>query len=192
MKNILKIMIFLHTIILCGQEGVEVPLNSLSFEHPNGTYIKDFNDVFQPYIGTWKGEKYGKELILEFVKFTKQTITAPNGDYYYEDELMIKYQLKEISSGAILSSTINALNYEDYRIISLGYPTNGKFDFLFTDTICSNTFDIIIENIPNVTNQLKYVAIYSDFWDSPNCTYTNREDIPIPIPFKINMILTKQ
>ncbi len=192
MKNILKIMIFLHTIILCGQEGVEVPLNSLSFEHPNGTYIKDFNDVFQPYIGTWKGEKYGKELILEFVKFTKQTITAPNGDYYYEDELMIKYQLKEISSGAILSSTINAVNYEDFKILGLGYPTNGRFNFLFTDSICFNTFEIIIENIPNNPNQLKYVAIYSDFWDSPNCSYTNREDIPIPIPFKINMVLTKQ
>lgn len=192
MKNILKIIICLLTITANSQEGVEVPLNSLSFEHPNGTYIKDFNNIFQPYIGIWKGEKYGKELILQFVKFTKQIITSPNGDYYYEDELMCKYQYKDITNNTIISTTMNAVNYEDYKILGLLKSLNGSYKFLFTDTVCYNTFDIIIENIPNISNQLKYVAHYSDFWDSPNCTYTNREDIPIPIPFKINMVLTKQ
>lgn len=192
MKNILKIIILLLTIVSYCQEGVEIPLNSLSFEHPNGTYIKDFNNIYQSYIGTWKGEKYGKELTLEFVKFTKQNITFPNGDYYYSDRLKCKYQYKDLVTNTIISSTMNAVNYEDFKILGLGYPINGRFDFLFTDTICYNTFDIIIENVLNNPNQLKYVAIYDEFWDYPNCDYTDRTDIPIPIPFKINMILTKQ
>lgn len=193
MKNVLKIIIFLLSITTYSQEGVEVPLNSLSFEHPNGTYIKDLNNDFQHYIGVWKGEKYGKELTLEFVKFTKHTISAPNGDYYYKDRLMVKYQVKEVATGAILSSTMNAINYQDYRFFGLGYPTNGSFDFSFTDTICDNSFLIIIEDVPNSINQLHYVALYGDDWTYySNCSYVNRNDIPIPIPFKIGMILTKQ
>ena len=193
MKNILKIILLHLTIISYSQEGVELPLNSLSFEHPNGTYYKDFNNVYLPYIGTWKGEKYGKELTLEFVKFTKKKFTAPNGNYYYEDMLMCKYQYKDLVTNTIISSTMDAVNYEDYRIYGLGYPTNGRFDFNLTDTICDNSFLIIIEDVPNNPNQLKYVAFYGDDWTYyNNCDYTNRTDIPIPIPFKINMILTKQ
>lgn len=192
MQNILKIVLMLFTLIIYGQEGVEVPLNSLYFQHPNGTYIRDFDDIYGSYIGTWKGQKHGKELTLQFVKFQKQMMNFPNGDYYYEDILKCKYEVKDVATNNIISTTMNALNYEDYKILGLGYPINGTLDFLFTDSICSNTYNIIIEKIDGVTNQLKYVAQYSDSWDYTNCSYLNRDDIPKPIPFKINMILTKQ
>ena len=192
MKNIFKSLLLLFSITTYCQEGVIVPLNSLIYTIPNGTYFKDLDSIFSPLVGIWKGEKYGKELTIELVKFEHHIVTSPNGNYYYQDRLMGKYKVKDIASGIILSSTMAAANYEDYKIFGLGYVSIGRFDLLFTDSICSNNFLILLENIADSPNQLNYVAFYDEYWDYNNCNYNNRDDIPKSLPFKIDIVLTKQ
>ena len=192
MKTLFYITSLLFVSITFAQEGVEVPLSTY-VDVPNGTYIKDMQNVFQPYIGTWKGiTSDNKEFTLQLVKFTKHLYTFPNGSYYYEDRLRGKYQLKDLTTNVIISNTLNAVNYEDYRIYGIGEPDNGTFDFIFRDTICMNSLRIYLDNIPGSPNQLRYTSFY-DSYRSDDCPYANQTEIPLPIPGARKVVtLTKQ
>ena len=193
MKTLFYITALLFVSITFAQEGVEVPLSTYATQVQNGTYIKDMQNVFQPYIGTWKGvTSDNKEFTLQLVKFTKLLNTFPNGSYYYEDRLSGKYQLKDLNTNVIISNTLNAVNYEDYRIYGIGEPDNGTFDFIFRDTICMNSLRIYLDNIPGSPNQLRYSSFY-DSYRSDDCPYANQTEIPLPIPGALKVvILTKQ
>ena len=194
MKTLFYITSLLFVSITFAQEGVEVPLSTYASQVQNGTYIKDIQNVFQPYIGTWKGvTSDNKEFTLQLVKFTKYTITHPDGSYYYEDRLMGKYQLKNVTTGVIISNTLNAVNYEDYRILCIGGPTNGIYDLMFRDNaVCKNRLRIYLDDIPGSPNQLRYSSFY-DSYRSDDCPYANQTEIPLPIPGALKVvILTKQ
>ncbi len=193
MKTLLKIAICLLGIVSYGQEGVEVPLSTFG-NVPNGTYIKDIDNVYLPYIGVWKGTTTdNKEFTLELVKFTKRKNIYPNGDYNYEDELMGKYQLKDLTTGTILFSTINISNYGDYRIYAVGSPNNGKFELMFTDITCFNSLMLFLGNIVGSPNQLRYTSMYDEWISYRNCPYSNQGDIPLPLPKPNEVVyLTKQ
>lgn len=193
MKTLFYITLLLLGSITFAQEGVEVPLSTYPTQLQNGTYIKDLQNVFQPYIGTWKGvTSDNKEFTLQLVKFTKHLSTFPNGYYYYQDELVGKYQLKDLTTGVIISNTLNAVNYEDYRIYVLGEPLNGILYLTFTDTVCMNGLRIYLDDIPGSPNQLRYSSFY-DSYRSDDCPYANQTEIPLPIPGALKVvILTKQ
>ena len=193
MKTLFYITSLLFVSITFAQEGVEVPLSTYPTQLQNGTYIKDLQNVFQPYIGTWKGvTSDNKEFTLQLVKFTKHLSTFPNGYYYYQDELVGKYQLKDLTTGVIISNTLNAVNYEDYRIYVLGEPLNGILYLTFTDTVCMNGLRIYLDDIPGSPNQLRYSSFY-DSYRSYDCPYANQTEIPLPIPGALKVvILTKQ
>ena len=193
MKTLFYITLLLLGSITFAQEGVEVPLSTYPTQLQNGTYIKDLQNVFQPYIGTWKGvTSDNKEFTLQLVKFTKHLSTFPNGYYYYQDELVGKYQLKDLTTGVIISNTLNAVNYEDYRIYVLGEPLNGILYLTFTDTVCMNGLRIYLDDIPGSPNQLRYSSFY-DSYRSYDCPYANQTEIPLPIPGALKVvILTKQ
>ena len=193
MKTLFYITALLLTSVIFGQEGVEVPLSTY-VDVPNGTYIKDIQNVFQPYIGTWKGvTSDNKEFTLQLVKFTKHLSSYPNGSYYYRDELVGKYQLKDLTTGSIISNTLSAVNYEDYRIYVLGRPINSVLDLIFIDTtLCNNSLRIYIKDIPGSPNQLRYSSFY-DTYSSYDCPYANQTEIPLPIPGARKVVtLTKQ
>ena len=193
MKTLFYITLLLLGSITFAQEGVEVPLSTYPTQLQNGTYIKDLQNVFQPYIGTWKGvTSDNKEFTLQLVKFTKHLSTFPNGYYYYQDELVGKYQLKDLTTGVIISNTLNAVNYEDYRIYVLGEPLNGILYLTFTDTVCMNGLRIYLDDIPGSPNQLRYSSFY-DSYRSYDCPYANQTEIPLHIPGALKVvILTKQ
>lgn len=192
MKTLLNIILTLTFFNIYSQEGVEVPLNTLSFDVQSGTYIKDFDNVFNPFIGTWYGNWENKSFTLILEKSIKQKVMSPDGFYFYEDRIIGKYLVADSISGSILYSTTNITNYEDFQIVNVGFPKNGRFELMFTDNNnCFNSMKIFLKNITNTPNQIKYSTMLDEFWVGLNCPYSNRFDIPIPIP-NIPMILTKQ
>ena len=192
MKTLFYITSLLFVSITFAQEGVEVPFTYIQV--PDGTYMKDIQNVYLPYIGTWKGvTSDNKEFTLQLVKFTKHLRTFPNGYYYYKDELVGKYQLKNLTTGTIISNTLNAVNYEDYRIYALGKPINSVLDLIFIDTtLCMNSLRIYLDDVPGSPNQLRYTSVYTEY-RSFDCPYTNQIDIPLPVPSALKVVLlTKQ
>ena len=192
----IKINKILATIILLitikSQSQVVVPIDTWETV-PSGTYKKDIDDVFLPYVGTWKGVLYGKEYTFVFQIFPQHLFTNPIGTYYYEDILKAKYEVKDIASGNVLFTTISAVNYEDFYITALGTPNNGRLDFYFADVAnCYNSMKFALINITGITNQLRYGGpFYNDFYIAEGCPYADRYDIPVPIP-KNGLIFTKQ
>lgn len=193
MKKIIVITILLLSIKAQSQLGVIVPKSTSSFEVPNGTYIKDVDNEYLPYVGTWKGILDGKEYTFVFHVFEHHLISFPNGDYYYDDRLKAKYEVKDIATGIVLLSTMTAVNYDDYFILGLSSPSNGRLDFLYTDiSNCYNSMTFALESIPGVSNQLYYGGFsYDSFYVKEGCPYVNRIDIPVAIPKK-GLIFTKQ
>ena len=191
MKKIIIIFTLLISINVKGQPGVTVPLGTWDTV-PNGTYIKDINNVYLPYVGTWKGILNGKEHTYVFQIFTQHMFTNPSGTYYYEDILKAKYEVKDITSGNILFTTMSAVNYEDFYITALGTPDNGRLDFYFADVSnCYNSLKFALINVAGVSNQLRFGGpFYNDFYIPEGCPYADRYDIPVPIPK--NVVLIKQ
>lgn len=194
MKRIIVLIVFLFTIKSYCQPGVVVPLNSLDQDIQYGTYIKDIDNTFFPYIGTWKGVLNNKEYTFVFQVFPHHLRSYPNGAYYYEDYLKGKYEVKDLTTGNILYSTISATAFDDFSILCVGSPENNRMDFLFTDSSvnCYNSMTFVLLNTPSNTNQLKYTHFsFGDyrFWDCPN--YPNQASIPMFLP-TTELTLTKE
>jgi hypothetical protein len=191
-NKILATIILLLSIKVQSQEGVLVPLDTWETV-PSGTYKKDIDDVFLPYVGTWKGVLYGKEYTFVFQMFPQHMYTNADGTYYYEDILGAKYEVKDMATGNILFTTMSMNNYDESRILNIGSPNNGRQNFLFRDlTNCANSMTFALFNIPGNTNQRRYGGFtYTDFYIAEGCPYADRYDIPVPIP-KNGLIFTKQ
>lgn len=155
---------------------------------PDGAYIKDINNLFQSYIGTWQGTWDGKTFTVEFKKNTHKLISFPSGYSYYRDELIGKYRVQNIN-GEILENTM-IMSDDSAKLFSLAYPKDNRFNFLYSDNDrCSNTASILFEGNPS-TNQLIYRYRQDSFWMFFDCQYTRQDEIPIYIP-KISMTLTR-
>jgi hypothetical protein len=193
MKKIIVLVVLLLTIKSYCQPGVIVPLNTLDQDIQYGTYIKDINNEYLPYVGTWKGILNNNEYTFVFQVFAHHLRTYPSGAYYYEDYLKGKYEVKNLTTGNVLYSTISATSFDDFRILCVGSPENNRMDFSFTDyNNCYNSMNFILLNVPGISNQLKYTGFsYSDFYIPENCPFSDRYQIPVPIPQNY-VLFTKQ
>ena len=85
MKNIKLIFAVGMLLTSChnfAQVGVIRPINYYSETMPNGTYIKDTNYSFTPFIGTWNVSWNSKTITFFISKVTKNLFTYPSGKYY--------------------------------------------------------------------------------------------------------------
>ncbi len=178
---------------LHSQVTVVLPLSTV--DYTNGAYFKDFDNELLPYVGTWEGILNNKKYTFVFQKFTQHLISsAPLSDnYLYQDLLKGKFEVIELSTGAVIYSSLSAINYEDFPILGVVKPYNGRFDFYFQDTEinCENGLEFSLRNIPSQPNQLKYYWFrYNDWYKSDCSMYSDRMDIPIFLPMQ-ELILTK-
>jgi hypothetical protein len=189
-KNISLLIIILLSINLSAQEGVIVPLTTPHIDIQSGTYKKDLNSELNPYIGTWVGIWNNKKFTLKLEKYTKKTISYPDGDYFYKDLLVGKYKVTNLSSGEILQNNINNHDNEAAKITSAALPKNNRFKFTYMDDEqCFNVGNITLVGNPG-TNQLVYWYEFDSWWDKENCQYASKSEIPIPIP-TVSVTLTK-
>ena len=195
MKTIITICVSLISLFTYCQEGVIISINSDKTVLENGTYIKDIDNEFAPYIGTWQGT-FGtaldpKTFSLTIQKVTHYRETVPNGDYNYIDILIGKYIVTDVNSELEIANTMAINNPSLVKITSFYGPHDNRFKFNYDDVdLCNVSLTITLKRNLTNPNELKYYVDESDFWIEENCPYTQKADIPIPIP-KTSLVLTK-
>ena len=104
----------IFSIFVYGQEGTEIPLSyNPTEEILSGTYIKDIDNFFAPYLGTWEGILNDKKFTLRFEAKIKELNISENGYYYYEDRLIGKYKIENLANNEIIEDF--ARNPVSYR-----------------------------------------------------------------------------
>lgn len=192
MKKIILIFVITFSISCKSQVTQIVPLNSLRQDYgQNGVYFKDINNTLNNYEGTWEGVVNNKKYTFQLVKFTQQQHGTTN--YYYEDEIKIKYRVIDLLNNQTLYDNLSAINYDDYYILGLSITYNS-FMFWFQDNInlCYNSGKFVLQKMTGQPLQLKYCYFKYDYYENENCpNYTSQEQIPMFLP-KQELVLTKQ
>jgi hypothetical protein len=193
MKNILRIIFLLVGLGTQAQEGVIVPLETLSMDVQNGTYIKDTEGVFLPFEGTYIGHWDNKKFTLILQKFEHITNTAINGDYYYEDRMVGKYEIVNESNNSVLYSTMSASQYSEFPITNIGGVYNGELEFDFFDIPerCHNTMELRLYKMTTQggVTTVRYWGRGGDYYSDP-CPYANQASVPKVLPYGF-LTLTK-
>src|SRR5690606_12129192 len=92
-----------------SQEGVIVPL-STSSEVKQGTYLKDISNDLAPYTGFWEGTWNGNQILFKVSKKLKHKESFPSGYYYYNDELIVRYKITNMSDNTVIADNLNESN----------------------------------------------------------------------------------
>ncbi|WP_449388537.1 DUF6705 family protein [Chryseobacterium lineare] len=111
-KTFLSIVLMSNFLCCKAQQ---YPLNTDYDDIANNSYLKDLNNELDPYIGVYKANYNGKEIILYITKVNNKLEKRPN-KVFYRDVLIIKYIVKN-SSGTTLQDTQNN-NLQTNRISS--------------------------------------------------------------------------
>jgi hypothetical protein len=195
MKNIKLIFAIGILLTSChnfAQVGVIKPINTSGLDVLNGTYIKDTNNSFAPFIGNWRVSWNGKTITFYISKVIKNLDSFPNGDFYFEDRVIARYVITDNITGADLDQTLFINNFKDQKIINIGYAKNGKFEFLYTDKdLCGYGGIIYLRQDANNPNIMNYGFMFEREFQLPTgCVYLTIQSIPIPIP-TTSLVLTR-
>ena len=166
---------------------IDVDSGLMLHECPSGTYIKDINNTFTPYLGTWKYQNGNEILTIKLVKVTKYYDTESGN---YKDYIKGNYSYT-INNGSIFvtNTIISNLSNTDPNINSFYSPRPyaTHLDMGFTDEVRQVRCDAIFTFLPNSTNQLNLkVNNRSRGYIYPEVPPSNVISIPN------NVVLTKQ
>lgn len=168
-----------------------VPITTLN--PPNGSYSKDLDDKYLPYLGTWEGIIDNKKYTFIFTKFTKHYTVWPNGESFYSDDFGAKLKVTDLLTNTIIYDNTAITTYDDYKIWG-AYPMHGICHFLFFDEVspCKVDLEFNLRNVAGQPTQLKYSNFsFSEgvfLWE---CTqYAKATDKPVILP-KVEFILNK-
>ena len=116
MKKIIYILIIFISISCKAQNNI-IDLvdvcNHTLYTNNGNLYLKDVNNLYAPYVGTWNWTEGNREFVLTLIKQTKFHYNQGN-DNYYEDRIVGYYVYKE--NGVVLASTANDNLNEDYGV----------------------------------------------------------------------------
>lgn len=197
MKNIYIILTIIFSFSVFSQEGSIVPLNSINIEMQSGTYAKDINNELNPFVGTWTMIKDNIKYTLVFQKMEHILNVSSSTFYHYVDELVGKYETRDLNTNTVLFSTMNANQFDDFDIINLGSVQDNELELGFYDTPrCSRSMRILLYKMtfqPGTTipYQLRYYNFGSGGYIPFNCNNSNIDNEPFPLPIG-SLILTKQ
>ena len=193
MKNLIKILaVLLIGVNASCQVTTTLPIETLHFEAPNGAYLKDMDNKFPFWIDTWEGTVNNKKYIFTILMFQQHLETYPNGEYLYEDLIVSKLKVIDLSTNAVLHDESSYTNYDDFVIKGLYVKENIFFFGLFDkENHCNNDVNFIFEKNPNNPNQITYKGFSYDEYQYWDCPYTSQEDIPMFLP-KVDLVLTRQ
>ncbi|NJM79082.1 MAG: hypothetical protein HC854_04545 [Flavobacterium sp.] len=193
MKKITFIsLLFLVSIISNAQQIIAVEdLNQyleINGRVPNNSHIKDVNNIFSKYLGTWKTTYNNKT--YSFI-ITKKTSTFESLNIK-TDKLEIEYIITETSSGVIVEDSSQIV---DSSIFGTGFNkiTGGIIDYEFyfsgNNSKCGNRGTLHSRYI-NPTQISLSLYISGDLTPSDCGTYTPANEAIYPLTR--GFILTKQ
>ncbi len=188
MKKLLQILIVCFGIYSCKAQNI-IPIENHKqyldneIEIPDGSYIKDVNNLLDKYVGTWKGtyknRSYEFLIMKKTVSFLGITV----------DQLIAKYKIIN-SDNSILKNTLNLAD-ENILVIRGNYlAKTGSYvlDYLGDDAGCGQEGRIFIAIRVNTTNKMGIKLM-------PGFDLINEEDCPNGttqiLPTELT-ILTKQ
>lgn len=180
--------------ISCKAQIVDVNTSPVVMTQ-GGYYAKDSNNEFALFLGTWEATWDNKKIILYLSKVTHHYNTHPRLNSYYNDYVVGKYKVIDLSTGAVLEDTTGNTNVDTMPIESTVLIRNkNQLRFLYTRRGL-NTNDCGILSHVILTKDLSNPNIlnYKYLVDSHNykyCSYTNIDDIPVNIP-KQEVVLHK-
>jgi hypothetical protein len=187
MKNLYNILILFTLNFLNAQEGVTISFEQNIGFIQRGTYIKDINNAFGPYLGTWEGIWDNKKVTLVLQKMLKvMSGTEPNHKYY--DRLVGKYTLTDLNTNTVLLNTMNTVNYSDFYIKGIYAPALTDKNFIlagYTNEPCNIRYEFVLSRMPNNPNHLSFgFGVWREFEPSSTCPYNidNFDQIQLPFP----------
>jgi len=157
MKNIIKtVTIIIFATLSCKAQS---PIISLAQDDNNdwtedNTYVKDLDNVFNPYFGTWKWEDTSTNTSFT-IEFFKLEMVHYAGSYY-ADLLIGKYRF--VKDNVELFNSLDMININAYSykagsvwsklMGSYGYISNTIIDFQIYDNIKEKYCKAQIELLP--------------------------------------------
>ncbi len=192
MKKIILLGCILIIAISCKAQIIVPVEKSLDYRIagngiPEGTYLKDVNNLLSKYVGTWKGDYAGKNYTFYITKYTYKPFKVTY------DLLLTRYLITS-SNGTILEDTRSASNTDTYVIKGdyfskdlASYASN----YFGKNSQCGNK-GLVFIRIKNNTNTLMSVAFEPDkiFMSEDTCPGLKYAELTFP---KNDVImLTKQ
>lgn len=189
MENIISILILLVSFASCKAQQ-EYPLNSNFFELPQNSYLRDYSNELNPYVGIYKTTYEGKQITLYITKETKKYFDRISIKFY-KDVLSVKFTVQN-STGQILQSTQNQ-NFSANQILHTIYsiimkPDNVSFSYGGTNCGVGNG-TIILKKLNNTQLSWSYYPNGSTFVGN-QCP--SNLDTTIYLPEAENLVFTKQ
>lgn len=189
MKKLIKttiIILFFNTAI--AQNIINVNSTNTSMDVPAGTYLKDIDHTFDPFLGTWKYQN-GNEILIIKLEKVEQHLDAEYGTY--EDFIKGNYSYSTDGGATYVVNTIlqNIGNNDPLinPLFSSGPITPSKINFLYIDVIYQKdawaTFTFQNNNYQQLHLKLDNISrgyVYPETPPSPAFSIPN------------NVVLTKQ
>ncbi|MGV7108185.1 hypothetical protein ACUSJC_16805, partial [Flavobacterium sp. U410] len=116
MKTVFKI-IFLLLISLnvkCQTVTTIVPYRTL--DYPSGAYLKDLDNEFPFWLGTWEGTANNKKYTFTFILFQQQKTTYPSGFYFYGDFVAGKLKVTDLITNQVIYDESSFTDLNDFLI----------------------------------------------------------------------------
>ena len=198
MKKIQNLIIVLLFTINCqSQEGNVVSRCNISSNFLSGTYLKDINNQFQYYIGTWQGIYNNTTIELKIEFFERLKSEYADGTYIYYDRLGANYKVLQGLPDAtlnpqVLYSSMHITELMKMPLLSIGCARNNEAKFAYTDyERCNIEGDLkLVRNLSN-PNELQYNFHISPaiIFPTADCPFPNGV-VPVPLPSTV-ITLTK-
>ncbi|KFF02281.1 DUF6705 family protein [Chryseobacterium luteum] len=129
------ILLQLLIVLAIGCKAQTYPLDTDYKTIPNYSYLKDTNNSLLSYVGNWKANYSGNEMVLKIEKIDHH-LNDFGIKKFYEDVLFIRYSIKN-SQGIIIETTMN-LNVTDARIFSDSiFPNESLVSFTYLGGKCT-------------------------------------------------------
>jgi hypothetical protein len=123
------IIIFcLAFIYSCKAQQQIYPLITDTSTIPNNSYVKDIDNEYDQFVGTWKSSLTNKTVTLKITKVLQKPLQKLNNSYY-SDVLIVQYSIID-NNGNIIENNISS-NLNDYKIISTLYSKKAHIAKLY-------------------------------------------------------------
>lgn len=136
MKKIIFIITILLTINSFGQNIINVDSPNTRMDVPAGTYLKDINHTFDPFLGTWKYQN-GNEILIFKLEKVEMYLDTEYGTYY--DFIKGNYSYSTDGGASYVVNTIVqnvGNNNPNINPLYSGGPNNPDKDiYTFRDVI---------------------------------------------------------
>ncbi|MCO6174886.1 hypothetical protein NHF50_07485 [Flavobacterium sp. NRK F10] len=152
------------------------------YDVPEGYYIKDVNNLFDKYIGTWTGIYDGKNYEFVVTKYTSSFLEIAM------DELIIRYKITDASTGNVIIDTTPLLDDSPMMITGSYLDENGEtyhLEYMGEDFICGQNGYVLIAVVNNNTQMNLAYAVKGE--KTTDCLTGTAEQVLPPF-----ITLTKQ